>query len=135
MLIVSHCYKCGVKFEDNYACFSICYVCRKSFCRTCTHKHKLVEKDTELHDIIKEKTNFVYTPLKTYNWGNLTEIELDTRMQRLSFMNVLHQKTDFNSFNSKICNAKERFIYVLIRMILRKRIMTNDVLEHAMSFL
>ena len=137
MLVLNHCFKCYTTFDDQCISFSICFVCRKCFCKDCYSKHKHTNVDTKfetLYDIIKEKIDALYTPLRPYNWNNCLEIERDARMERITMLSICHQRTDFNSFQYKMYNAKERFHYFLCKMLLKQKFI-YDVLEHIMTFI
>ena len=106
-------FNCETKFEDIYDKYTICFICRKSFCIECygNHKHNNVEADFEdLLKIIKEKSNTLYTPLKEYN---CLEIYQDAIIGRITTICICRQQCDFINFHRQLINIKERFTYLL----------------------
>ena len=100
---------CFKIFEDKYDKYTICYVCRKTFCIKCygNHKHNNVESYFEkLQDIIKEKTNTLYKPLRPYNWNECLEIYQDSIRDRITTICICRQRGDFISFNRQLMNIK-----------------------------
>ena len=137
MLQNNCCFVCNVKIEDIYDKFSICFICRKSFCVECygNHKHNNVESHFEtLQNMIKDKTNTLYKPLNHYNWNNCLEIYQDAFMQRITTICICRQRCDFIGFHRQLINIKERFNYLFIEMIFRK-LFCCDVYNQIMSFI
>ena len=132
-----NCFKCCINFEDKYDKFSICFICRKSFCVECygNHKHNNVESHFEtLQNMIKDKTNTLYKPLNHYNWNNCLEIYQDAFMQRITTICICRQRCDFIGFHRQLINIKERFNYLFIEMIFRK-LFCCDISNHILSFI
>ena len=46
------CFKCYINFEDVYAMFLLCYVCRKYFCIACYHKHHHNNTETQYENLL-----------------------------------------------------------------------------------
>ena len=136
-LYMLNCFKCCIKFEDKYDKYSICFICRKSFCIECyeKHKHNNVESQFEtLQDIIKEKTNTLYKPLSKYNWNECLEIYQDSIRERMTIICICRQRYDFIGFHRQLVNIKERFNYLFIEMIFKK-LFCCDICNHILSFI
>ena len=132
-----NCFKCNINFEDKYDKYTICFICRKSFCVECygNHKHNNVESHFEtLQNMIKDKTNTLYKPLNHYNWNNCLEIYQDAFMQRITTICICRQRCDFIGFHRQLINIKERFNYSFIEMIFKK-LFCRDVCNHILSFI
>ena len=132
-----NCFKCNINLEDKYDKFSICFICRKSFCVECygNHKHNNVESHFEtLQNMIKDKTNTLYKPLNHYNWNNCLEIYQDAFMQRITTICICRQRCDFIGFHRQLINIKERFNYLFIEMIFKK-LFCCDISNHILSFI
>ena len=81
-----NCFKCCIKFEDKYDKYTICFICRKSFCIECygKHKHNNVESNYEdLYNIIKDKNDALYKPLPICDWNTSFEVDYAIAMERM----------------------------------------------------
>ena len=130
-------FNCETNFEDIYDKYTICFICRTSFCIECygNHKHNNVETDFEdLLKVIKEKSNTLYTPLKEYNWNNCLEIYQDAIIGRITTRCICRQRCDFINFHRQLINIKEGFTYLFIKMIFKKMLCFN-ISKSLLSFI
>ena len=132
-----NCFKCCINFEDKYDKFSICFICRKSFCVECygNHKHNNVESYYEdLYNIIKDKNDTLYKPLPICDWNTSSEVDHAIAMERMMNRYITHHRCDFISFYRQLVNIKERSKYSFIEMIFKK-LFCRDVYNHILSFI
>ena len=138
MLVYNHCFKCERNLEDMHDRFSICFICRKCFCINCykPHNHNNIDKNYEsLFDIIKQKSETLHKPM-LIDWTvcNLVDIYENSLIERMTVRQTTRLRSDFSSFHRRLINIKERFNYLFIEMVLRKKF-CFDICELILSFI
>ena len=133
-----NCFRCNINFEDKYDKYSICYVCRKSFCIICyeKHNHKNIDSDYEmLYEIIKTKSHTLYKPIIIYDFEyGCRDIYENALLERKTIREATRFRSDFVSFHRQLMNIKERHNYLFVEMIISKKFCL-DIYELILSFL
>ena len=138
MVTYNECFKCEEKFEDKFDKVMTCYICRKSFCINCykSHNHNNVEANYEtLFNIVKEKSETLHKPI-LIDWAtcDLIDIYENSIIEKMTIRLTCRVRCDFKTFHRQLINIKERFNYLSIEMILRKKF-CFDIYELILSFI